>query len=751
MTSGGAEFVVPHCLDIRKGLNNPDHPRPCLRIVSFLLCLTGIAITAAICNAEVREINTTNATLRVDETTGDLVGVAWKQPALNIIAEGRLGENFRLLLPKPGYQAAYFYSRDQKVSRIEVRGDEITCIYTSLHNSQEDLPVQVRYHIQSIGAQLQFSIEVNNPTDRKLAEVLYGIIGGQQGIGNRVDTESLIPSGYLRQMPKMFTQFQGGGYGGGNLGIRYDAAAFSYPISMSMGWIDIYNRKADLGYYYADQDPEIRLGAFYTEMSPFTKSAVLHDNWPSAAEVPNGEPIGVVMGWLNFPYTSHGTFHAGPAALQVHHGDWHQGSHIYRQWFDQHFDVGRSPNWLRNEMAWQSIIMSNSEDVVVWRFKDLPKLAADAKKYGITTFEIAGWDVGGIDRGYPQYRPNPRLGSPDEFRQALAEIKAMGVHPLIFSNIQFADTAAPLFSSQLSKFARHGLWAPDWPMWGWGEGTISARMGLTQSNMTLVSPAHKEYREFLMNQYLQLLKDGADGFQLDKALVEDQLDFNPELPVSPDKAYTKGVVDTYEELLSRGRAINPNFAIASENWFDRVLPYVDVSYMRLEDIDMPSTAMRYTFPEWTGTIFGESPGDFGPMNNGMRYGLVWALAPRHYNDSADETLTRPLSLYVQELIRIRTKYQDLLFHGRFNDTLGAAVTSDPDIRYTVFTSMDKNDERRAAVLVNFGDQGENAELTFPGLEKQQLEVAAPFETEREISQPARITIAPHTCVVLVAR
>ncbi|MGA8153591.1 MAG: DUF6259 domain-containing protein [Terriglobales bacterium] len=637
------------------------------------------------------------------------------------------------------------------MSRLEVHGDEITCVYTSLHNSQEELPVQVRYHIRSAGAQIQFSIEVDNPTDRKLAEVLYGLIGGQQGIANRTDTESLIPSGYLRQMPKMFSQYQGGGYGGGNLGIRYDASAFTYPISMSMGWIDIYNRKADLGYYYANQDPEIRLAAFYTEMHPFTKSTVLHDNWPSPAEVPNGEPIGVVMGWLNFPYTSHGTFRAGPAALQVHQGDWHEGSRIYRSWFDQHFDVRRSPNWLRNEMAWQSIIMSNSEDAVIWRFKDLPKLAADAKKYGITTFEICGWDVGGIDRGYPQYRPSPRLGSPEEFRQALAEIRAMGVHPLIFSNIQFADTATPLFRSQLSKFAHHGLWASDWPMWGWGEGTISARMGLTQSNMTQVSPAHPEFRKFLIDQYLQLLKDGADGLQLDKALVEDQLDFNPTLPVSPDKSYTQGVVDTYEELLSRGRVINPNFAIASENWFDRDLPYVDVSYMRMEDIDMPSTAMRYTFPEWTGTIFGESPGDFGPMNNGLRYGLVWALAPRHYNDSADEALTRPLSRYVQELIRIRTKYQDLLFHGRFNDTLGAEVNSDPDIRYSVFIPMDKKDERRAAVLVNFGDQNENAELTFPGLEKQRLEVAAPFEKEREISQPAQLTIAPHSSVVLIAR
>lgn len=65
--------------------------------------------------------------------------------------------------------------------------------------------------------------------------------------------------------------------------------------------------------------------------------------------------------------------------------------------------------------------------------------------------------------------------------------------------------------------------------------------------------------------------------------------------------------------------------------------------------------------------------------------------------------------------------------------------------------MDQNDQRRAAVLVNFGDQDENEELTFPGLEKQQLKVAAPFETERKISQPARITIAPHTCLVLLAR
>lgn len=85
---------------------------------------------------------------------------------------------------------------------------------------------------------------------------MYGIIGGQQGIGNRLDTESIVPGANTNVASGLFSKFHGGGYGGGNLGIRYDAAGFSYPGSMSMGWMDVFNRKADMGYYYANQDPE---------------------------------------------------------------------------------------------------------------------------------------------------------------------------------------------------------------------------------------------------------------------------------------------------------------------------------------------------------------------------------------------------------------------------------------------------------------------------------------------------------------
>ena len=69
--------------------------------------------TTALADAEtapagIRLVETPTATLRISERTGDLVGLHWKDPELEVIQESRLGENFRLLVPKPGYEAAFW-------------------------------------------------------------------------------------------------------------------------------------------------------------------------------------------------------------------------------------------------------------------------------------------------------------------------------------------------------------------------------------------------------------------------------------------------------------------------------------------------------------------------------------------------------------------------------------------------------------------------------------------------------------------
>ncbi len=705
--------------------------------------------SAAAANAELREFDTPICTLRLDAANGNLCGLTWKNPKLELIQEPRLGENFRLRFPRPGYEANYFLSSRQKVSRIEPRPDGVTCHYDGLRNAREEIKVKVAYHLRAAEERLEFWIDVENASGLPLAEVFYGIVGGQNGLIDRQETESLVPGPFTNLAPDIFRGFSGG-YGGGNLGIRYSAQGFEYSgFNLTMGWTEFYNRRENVGLYYGYHDPEPRLAAVYYELRPFTKTAVMGDKWPTPADVPAGEPIGLTMGWPNFPFARQGAMRFGPVVLHVHAGDWHEGSALYRRWYDQHFQVRRSPTWLRQEMAWQSVIVSNCEDEVLYRFQDWPKLAADARKYDVTTFEILGWNVGGIDRGYPQYTPDPRLGTREEFSQALAEIRRIGVHPLLFANIQVADTATPLFKQTLQRYAVMGEWAPDYSLMGWGEGTVSARLGLTRSNMTLVSPAHPEYRKLLVDQCVERVKDGGDGFQFDKAGVISVLDFNPHLPTSPDRSLPQGVLQTYEDVLAKTRAVNRDVAIASETYWDRAFPFVDVSYARMNNMDMGSPALKYTFPEWTSTICAESPGDINVMNNGMRYGLVWAVQPRHYNDSMDEALTRPLSRYVHELIRIRAKHKDVLFFGRFRDTLGADVKAGPNVRHSVFEGIDQS--RKACVVVNFGDTEETVEVTWPGGQGMVVEVLAPFQPDALQMLPATVRLAPRTCAVIAQR
>ena len=169
--------------------------------------------------------------------------------------------------------------------------------------------------------------------------------------------------------------------------------------------------------------------------------------------------------------------------------------------------------------------------------------------------------------------------------------------------------------------------------------------------------------------------------------------------------------------------------------------------MRMGGIDIGSPVLKYTFPEWTATIFGTTPGDYNAMNNGMRYGFVWDLAPRHYNESVDEPLTRPLARYVSELIRIRKRYADLLFFGRFNDTMGATVHGGPMFA-TPSSNRCSRTKRRGLRGRQFRHHAANGDRE-PRRHLGRCEVATPFHADQRATLPAQITIAPHQLAVVV--
>ena len=106
----------------------------------------------------------------LNKTNGNLVGLHWKNPDEEIIKENRLGENFRILLPLPDYEANYFISTNQKVP-FEKLKNGIIRHYDQLINERQTVDIKVDYKIESKNGQLLFSITVNNTTDLPLAEL----------------------------------------------------------------------------------------------------------------------------------------------------------------------------------------------------------------------------------------------------------------------------------------------------------------------------------------------------------------------------------------------------------------------------------------------------------------------------------------------------------------------------------------------------------------------------------------------------
>src|SRR4029077_6093134 len=85
----------------------------------------------AIFAQQTMDVTTDVCVLHLDKTNGNLTGLHWKNPDEQIIKESRLGENFRILLPLPGYEANYFLSTHQKVSFQKINNG-IICHYDQL-------------------------------------------------------------------------------------------------------------------------------------------------------------------------------------------------------------------------------------------------------------------------------------------------------------------------------------------------------------------------------------------------------------------------------------------------------------------------------------------------------------------------------------------------------------------------------------------------------------------------------------------
>jgi len=611
--------------------------------------------------------------IEIGDTTGAIESLVVKKTGIDLIGEKRLVSAYRICAEIEGYQCNYANSADQKPAQVTLEGDTVTVKQRGMMAARGPVDIGLTYTITLDGDAVKFRASLTNHSDNLITEFWFPQIGGITKFDENGDI-GLASAPYnrcCRHDRKLVKDFPG------RMEIGSEAAEFyeSYP-GLCMPWWDLYDEATDTGLYLGYHDPILRMSTWHLYLYP-TNTGILGRSMMTPEEA-CGEPNGYVFSHVRYPYLKKGeSFETGEFILRVHDGDWHYGVKYYRKWFDEHFPFDKKDSWLRKKSAWYACMLYQPEDKITADYKTFDKWCAEAEAYGVDCHEINAWDRGGQDRFYPEYVPEEKLGGLEGFREMIRSTHERGARSLIFANYNVMDCCSDWYHEELHKYAHQDAFgnSPNWMCWG--QSTLIARSQLSVRRQRIASVV-PEFEAILDQYLLERVRDGADGFQLDKLCVGSLLDFNPLNTRKPDEALCEGLVQGVARLWHKCREINPDFRFASEDGHDRLIPYADIGYRCAHYYGV--SPLRYVFPEWAGCQHVNKPLDFEAVNAGIMTGSVLCIEPFNYQNSMGHPVYRTLSEYVQEVERIRAELKDIIFLGEYCDNLYATVTAMKDVQ-----------------------------------------------------------------------
>ena len=687
--------------------------------------------------------------LEFDAANGALIRLRDEAAGCEVITEPRLADSFRLLLPLPDMHANYVLGSEQALTSWQVSASHAVLHWAGpLKNGRGAWDLDVTLRVELAGEAVVFQMEVANRSAVRLTEVWQASIGGMTGLGGdeatRRRTEAMLPVGQGHWNRDVFINF-------GTrecLGLTNAEQRFAYPLQMSMPWLSLHNRQTGRALYCAALEKAPRTKLVRLALMP----GVAHDrkggDWLRPDEV-GGQPIGLTMNWVNVPHTPPGQTFVGPRiVLQSHAGDWRQSAALYRQWFESEFPVVDSrKQWIRQETAYLDTMFLLPEDNVNLTFGDMAPWAAAAKRAGLKALLVSGWHRGGHDRGYPMYEPDPRLGTWEDLRRAIAQCHNMGMKVFFFVNFDPVDEGTPWFQSEGKKYLALDWRGFDFGPYGWGMGTLSARANMTRTGLVNCNPLHRPFRDLLVGYFRKLAEAGADGLHVDKLIIYNA-DFNPAHGASPDQAVGEGELACLQEMLQACRAVNPEFCVSFEGWWDRLLSFGDVAWWGAPE----ESALKTAFPQVTACVGLTQPGDFNVVNYAALRGHHLLIGPGHYTRGADFPPMRRVIEYAGEVTRIRNSLLDCVSRGavlpKSELTVAGAFASDTGAAWSVFRNIDNG--RRAAVLINTGPcASEATDVDFAYSPTRHATLHQPFQQPRQVTLPTRLAIEGERLAILV--
>lgn len=685
--------------------------------------------------------------LEIDEEHGRLTRLRHRRLEIDLIREPALCENFRLLVPLPDWRGHYIHGRDQRLTRAEVGADgsAMTLQWSQLESRRGTFDIGVTMSVRLTDDDVEFRLRIENRTHLTVEEALYPALGGISGWEerDRWRLHRTTAAGVGMEWP-VFEEFPGS-----YLGPPAPLWFALYPAQMAMPWVDLYDHRRRRGVMLANLDPRPAgaVSMVVAQLFPDTNWRGSRQCWPDPTRA-GGARVGMTLGWASFPFVAGGrNWESPPVVLHFHPGTWYAAADYYRDWFDRTMPIpiDKRGSWLAHQDAWQSTIISYPEDTINHRFADLPRLAAAAREAGIRVLQIDGWDQGGIDRDYPQYVPDPRLGTPADLRGAIAECRRLGVDVLLFGNLQWANVETDWWRDELHRYAVKDPRGNVRNSSGWEYHTLLGLANQCEPRMVPMNPAHPEYAAAIRSQLGGAARLGARGMQIDKlGMASLGIDYDPIADGHRDDSLVNGVWSTLRAFLDQARAETPDFALAGESHWDRAIPLVDASYSRFFSAEhIPTTG--YAFPEYRQSCCVVGGQDRGLVNNCLRYGHIVNIEARCLHGSAADV--PELAAYTREVLALRRQLWDVLWEGRLDEPTGITVDGDPDLLSTLH--RDAAGRRSALVLNHFARTPRQARIHLDGERVGEVWIHRPWRGPQQVTWPIEVELAPDEVAVAV--
>ncbi len=651
-----------------------------------------------------------NATLRLhfSQDTGCLTALHALQTGWRPLDRADLGLSFRLMVPLPGRRNNLVHGEHQRVAlaTMDEDGQGLTLVWrdvTSEYGGRHAITVTQQVRLTERGA--VFTTTIDNQ-DRYPVEAVYAPYLGdvQPPVGDAPFSAFTYDYATARVQPLAPAFENQFGYFGDDYPTQFTAP----PGGGAPTGPYVLLSTADQGLYVGVHEASPELVVWHTELRPGYGDA-LASTVPARPAI-GGTTVAMRFAAVHLPYLQPGeTRTLTPIVLEPYVGGWQSGVDRYTSWTQSWLRPATPPSWATEPHAWLQIQMNSPEDELRFRFTDLVEVGWECARHGVRALQLVGWNDGGQDQNNPSHQPDPRLGTAEELRDAIAAVRAMGVKVILFSKFTWADRATERFREDLIRLAVKDPYGDYYLHRGYQYNTPAQLTDINTKRLVPMCFLSEEYLRVCEDEFRRVLALAPDGILYDECqhhgpalLCFDE--GHGHRVGAPVYANDRLLIQRLRRLADEAGA---TFLFAGEACYDWEMEAYDLSYFRSwGEQHLPLSRYQQPRAALMTAIIGFD--DRSMLNQCLLYRYIISYEPYHFKGRLDDF---PLTLaYGKRIDALRTELRAYLWDGDFQGTAGACVTRDgaPHHPYAVFR---RDDDAASCVAVANDDAARVAAVT----------------------------------------